>query len=359
MNFFQNMSIAAKISTGFISILALMAITSIIVYLSVSSITASSHWVNHTYEVIHNAESVGAAMVDMETGQRGFLITGKDEYLQPYNVGVAAFKQLITKGQKLTSDNPIQGKRWQEVYKLQSQWLEETAEPEIAARRQVTLGADAITNFKTISARLVGKSIFDDIRITLAELEKQFKQQNNTRGGRLVTLITLDLVNMETGQRGFLLSGKDISLEPYKRGQKSLRVHLEQTRNILQDGAISRADIDTLEKKIGDWSRRAAQPEIDARKEINRYPLTINDVINMMEDGKGKLYMDSIRGVLKNIVKTEEVLKKTRSDEQASSSWFTKSFSIVGTLIAIIIGSIIAFFVIRGITLPCIQPRSA
>jgi methyl-accepting chemotaxis protein len=127
---------------------------------------------------------------------------------------------------------------------------------------------------------------------------------------------------------------------------------LEQTRNILQDGAISRADIDTLEKKIGDWSRRAAQPEIDARKEINRYPLTINDVINMMEDGKGKLYMDSIRGVLKNIVKTEEVLKKTRSDEQASSSWFTKSFSIVGTLIAIIIGSIIAFFVIRGITLP-------
>jgi methyl-accepting chemotaxis protein len=140
MNFFQNMSIAAKISTGFISILALMAITSIIVYLSVSSITASSHWVNHTYEVIHNAESVGAAMVDMETGQRGFLITGKDEYLQPYNVGVAAFKQLITKGQKLTSDNPIQGKRWQEVYKLQSQWLEETAEPEIAARRQVTLG---------------------------------------------------------------------------------------------------------------------------------------------------------------------------------------------------------------------------
>lgn len=112
MDFFSSMKIGAKISVGFTAILTLMTIISIIVYFSIASLIESSRWVNHTYEVIRVAESVGAVMVDMETGQRGFLISGKDEYLEPYHAGITSFEAFLAKGQKLTSDNPAQGRRW-------------------------------------------------------------------------------------------------------------------------------------------------------------------------------------------------------------------------------------------------------
>jgi hypothetical protein len=77
---------------------------------------------------------------------------------------------------------------------------------------------------------------------------------------------------------------------------------------------------------------------------MNRYPLTIDDVTKMMENGKNKFYMDIVRGLLKDIVDAEEVLIITRTEEQASTSLFAKSFSILSTLVAIGGSSIIAFF---------------
>ncbi|MFT6778358.1 MAG: methyl-accepting chemotaxis protein [Paraglaciecola sp.] len=185
-----------------------MTSVSVVVYSSITSIIDASKWVNHTYVVIRTGEDVSASMVDMETGQRGFMVTGIDEYLEPYNDGNTRFDSLIKKGQELTSDNPVQIKRWKEVAGLKAQWLQEVAQPEIETRRQVSLGASATANFKTISARTVGKDIFDGIRGVLVNLEAKFLQASSTQGAHLITLLTLDLVNMETGQRGFLLTGK-------------------------------------------------------------------------------------------------------------------------------------------------------
>ncbi len=352
MNVISNMKVSTKISAGYGVMLAMMAGITLVIYLSISFIVDASRWVNHTYEVIRTAETVGAAMVDMETGQRGFMITGKDEYLEPYEFGGKVFDQSIVKGQQLTSDNPAQGERWQEVDKLQALWLKEAAEPEIAARRQVTLGSEAVTNFKVISSRLVGKQIFDAIRDMLANLDAKFIRQNNLKGSHMVTLITLDLVNMETGQRGYLLSGQDISLDPFKQGKLSLNDHFQQMANLLEGDSVKQTDIDALKNKIADWVRLAAQPEIDARRNMNSYPMTIDDVTRMMDSSKGKFYMDTIRGVLKDIVDAEEVLIKLRVDDQNSTSMFAKTFSVVASLIVLLIGMLVAKFISNGITRP-------
>ena len=153
------MKVGTKISAGYGVILTLMAVVSLVVYFGITSMLDASRWVNHIYEVIRKAEAVGAAMIDMETGQRGFMITGEDEYLEPFNSGIKVFAHMIAEGQQLTSDNLAQGKRWKEVDELQAQWLIEIAEPEIGARREVIQGADAVANFKTVSSRLVGKQL--------------------------------------------------------------------------------------------------------------------------------------------------------------------------------------------------------
>lgn len=103
----------------------------------------------------------------------GFLIAGKDEYLEPFRSGQGRIDDLLENGESLTSNNPPQVKRWQEVRELKKQWLEQAALPEIDARRLVTQGSDAIANFREISSRTVGKEIFDSIRQLLAGLESK------------------------------------------------------------------------------------------------------------------------------------------------------------------------------------------
>ena len=350
MNFLNKLKLGVKLYGGFIIVLALMVTVSAIVFSSINSMVTSSKWVNHTYEVIRTAESVAAAMVDMETGQRGFMVTGKDEYLEPYNKGQISFDSLIVKGQELTSDNPQQVERWKVVAQFKQRWLAEAAIPEIAARREVTKGSDAIKHFKKVSSRTVGKEIFDSIRGALATLER--KLSDNSRGKYLVTAITLDLVNMETGQRGYLLSGKDESLAPYIDGNRSLKNNIKRLRSLVNSTSISRSDIDLVVSRVDAWMKKAADPEIAARREMNKYAITIDDVVVKMQSGPGKTIMDSLRAKLQEIIDGEEVLIVTRSQEQQSTAQFADSVAVVGTLLAIIVGSIVAFFVVRGILVP-------
>ena len=97
----KNMKLSTKLFSGFGVVLALMVVISVVVYMSVTSLVQSAKWVNHTHEVIRTGETVGALMVDMETGERGFLIAGKDEYLEPFNNGMKKFDEVLAQGKEM------------------------------------------------------------------------------------------------------------------------------------------------------------------------------------------------------------------------------------------------------------------
>lgn len=349
---FNQLNLTKKLSIGYLLIFVLMMLISVVVFKSISSIIDTSKWVNHTYEVIRTGENLAAAMVDMETGQRGFMVTGKDEYLEPFDAGIKRFEELVEQGANLTSDNPTQGQRWAQVRELKESWLSQVAKPEIQARRQVELGVQATANFKAISSRLVGKQIFDGIRVILGDLESRFIASGNIPAATLVTRITLDLVNMETGQRGYLLSGVDASLEPFNDGSVSLANNVASLSGSLAPNDVLQSKLATLQTEVNKWVAQAAEPEINARREMNRYPTTIDDISVMMVEGKGKVIMDQARKVIKAIVEEEERLITSRAQDQENASNFAISFTIVGTLVAMLLGGLFSVFVIRGITRP-------
>ncbi|MEM7296261.1 MAG: CHASE3 domain-containing protein, partial [Pseudomonadota bacterium] len=49
-------------------------------------------WVSHTYRVIGAAQGILLSAVDIETGMRGYLLAGQEEFLEPLNAGAAAFE---------------------------------------------------------------------------------------------------------------------------------------------------------------------------------------------------------------------------------------------------------------------------
>ena len=87
---FRSLSISAKIIIGFSLPVFLMAVVSTVDYFSTKSLVEIADWVQHTQKVIAKSHLLEKLVVDMETGERGFLITGKDVFLEPF---IASEKQ--------------------------------------------------------------------------------------------------------------------------------------------------------------------------------------------------------------------------------------------------------------------------
>src|SRR5580704_7875416 len=68
----------------------------------------SSAWVRHTYTVMQQSQDLLARLVDAETGERGYIITGDSAYLDPYRGAAADVSQRLASLKQLTADNPGQ-----------------------------------------------------------------------------------------------------------------------------------------------------------------------------------------------------------------------------------------------------------
>ncbi|MEO8472622.1 MAG: response regulator [Chryseolinea sp.] len=90
---------------GFNASLVILILSSAASYFSISNLMESSDWVNHTNEVLVDLESIKAALVDGETGQRGFLLTGDQQFLDPYNDSRKRALDSFQKVKVLTTDN--------------------------------------------------------------------------------------------------------------------------------------------------------------------------------------------------------------------------------------------------------------
>ncbi len=88
--------------------LFLLLASSIASYISISNLLSSSGWVTHTYEVSRDLDEVIATLKEAESGQRGFLITGDERYLEPYKGSRERMMRIIGRVKELTVDNPVQ-----------------------------------------------------------------------------------------------------------------------------------------------------------------------------------------------------------------------------------------------------------
>jgi signal transduction histidine kinase len=93
----------------------IVALNAWFAFSAVSSLLLSEHWVEHTWQVINQVERIMGSAKDAETGNRGYLITGDEKYLEPYNTALRELPRELDQFQSLTSDNPSQGARIAEM----------------------------------------------------------------------------------------------------------------------------------------------------------------------------------------------------------------------------------------------------
>jgi signal transduction histidine kinase/ActR/RegA family two-component response regulator len=135
------------------------------VLVSARHVEDSDGWVRHSLEV----KSVGADflthMVDAETGQRGYLLTGKPEYLGPYDEAQKVVHTDLERLLALTADNPSQLKRMKELAALSDSKLSELKRTiDLVRQNKKPEALDFV-----ISG--VGKAHMDDIRRVVGEFK--------------------------------------------------------------------------------------------------------------------------------------------------------------------------------------------
>lgn len=123
---------------------------------------AAEQWVRHTYEVLGELNATLSLMQDVETGSRGYVLTGQDSYLEPFDNAIRLIPQKIQHLRQLTADNPEQRSRLDALEPLISLRMQ-TAETNIAVRRLRDLSATEETRSEG-----QGKRSMDAIRDAIA-----------------------------------------------------------------------------------------------------------------------------------------------------------------------------------------------
>ncbi|WP_341527972.1 response regulator [Nostoc sp. UHCC 0302] len=104
----NRLKIGTKIGASFALSLAILSTIGLISYQNTNELIQTSHKEKHTYQVLSQLEDLNAQLTNAETGQRGYLITGEQRYLEPYKAAIDVVDQKVKGIEKLTADNPNQ-----------------------------------------------------------------------------------------------------------------------------------------------------------------------------------------------------------------------------------------------------------
>jgi methyl-accepting chemotaxis protein len=161
------MTIGKKLALGFGIALLFPVLIGTISYRSTTDLLESRRPIVHTYQVLGGLDALLIAVINCETGERGFLLTGEERYLGPYEQGLASVESTRSQLAALTSDNPRQQARLARLAPLVKERLDLLKEA-ISRRRE--------KGFEP-SLQIVrsgeGKKLVDEIRGVVDEMKQE------------------------------------------------------------------------------------------------------------------------------------------------------------------------------------------
>ena len=167
MTAFANLAISRKLMASFAAVVGIILVSSAILYDRLRVIELAKNARIHTTDILETLQDVLDAMVDQETGVRGYLIAGDEKFLEPYHKGIDAYTKAIKKAKELTRDNPAQQSRLDELNEMAKNWRE-------IAQREIALMAKPETRAAARGlegSTVGGKATMDLVRAKVDEID--------------------------------------------------------------------------------------------------------------------------------------------------------------------------------------------
>jgi PAS domain S-box-containing protein len=269
-----------KVNAGFALAIILTCLLSFLSWRMARQATANGEWVAHTHEVSGTLEATLRHLVDVETGGRGFALTGNMSFLEPYETGKSAVGGDLQMLRQLVAANVEQTRRLDALEVQASARIRASAD--IVSLRQNTGKVPTLAQFEQ------GKQLMDTARATIAEMESTEKRllQQRTERARAAQRLNLSLIGLGALAGVIFLSvagltvSREIGISAKARAQvSSMNADLE--RRVEQRTAALQSEI---------ANREEAEAKLRASEEMFRVLLDgIKDYAVYMLDAEGRV----------------------------------------------------------------------
>ena len=163
--------------------------------------------------------------------------------------------------------------------------------------------------------------------------------------------ILVSMINMESGQRGFILTGDEVSLKPYQSGKDLAYSSLAEARKLTEGDSDQKEMIDAIERKVDEWLKYAGD-QIENKKMVKTGFFSMDDLVKVEMSGKGETLMADIRTLLDAFSQTENDRLETRTTASESMMSMTKNVLVIGFILLLILSVTVSTFTITSITRP-------
>jgi methyl-accepting chemotaxis protein len=167
---------------------------------------------------------------------------------------------------------------------------------------------------------------------------------------------------METGERGYVISGEDEFLQPYNQGVENYREVSAQLRGLLEGRAQQQiseenrqilteqlAALDEVDAAVEEWRTEVLEVIIDMRRQMNEGDVEFSEISEFLASGAGRDRQNAIEAQLISFRQIEENLLAEREIESDSAAAFLQTMLIGGTFLALVFGFGAAFFISNSI----------
>jgi methyl-accepting chemotaxis protein len=355
----RSRSFAIKIALGFAVSFVMLIVVGAIGYMSVARLSNNTHELGSTYAMIDGLSELMSLMKDAETGQRGYLLTGNDTYLEPYRVADASIYNVVKQLRDMTADNPNQARRLDLALSLVQSKMAELKQT-IDLRK--TEGFDAAV--KVVAANQ-GKVLMDKLRQVVVEManeERSSLREEKTRAEfsasfAEATIIAVSILAFVlTGLIGwYITSSLTRQLGSAAAVLQSSSGELQAAANLQASGSTGQAtamnEIATTINELLSTSRQIAENAQRVAKVAQETALTASRgdetvqrttqsiagiktqvdvvVVHVLELGKKSQQIGSITEMINELAEQTNILAINATIEAAGAGEWGKRFAVV------------------------------
>src|SRR5881392_2325447 len=230
----------------------------------------------HTLEVMRLSSILENDVAALETGHRGYLLTGDVSYLEPFERRRELIKGRVEELTLLILDSPRQRKRVMKIQEIVQKWLDEIALPQIDERK--TKGTVRLTESAGESYGSLGNGLLNQARDILQSLQNEEQIVLNQRMREqewaaqstqildFLTKLDRSVIEMQKEKRGYLLTGNTGFADAYRRATADFYTY-HGYLSILVANVPEQSDaLNEIKKGVERWTQAVAIPEMEARR---------------------------------------------------------------------------------------------